>query len=41
LNIDGREGLQSLIEDVKTGRADFEFIVVYDVKPLGPILRRR
>jgi DNA invertase Pin-like site-specific DNA recombinase len=35
LNIDGREGFQSLIEDMKTGRADFEFIVVYDVSRWG------
>ncbi|WP_256378843.1 recombinase family protein [Bradyrhizobium sp. Ai1a-2] len=35
LNIDRREALQRLINDVKSGRADFEFILVYDVSPWG------
>jgi DNA invertase Pin-like site-specific DNA recombinase len=35
LNIDGREGLQRLIEDVKSGRAEFEFVLVYDISRWG------
>lgn len=35
LNIDGRNGLQSLIADVKGGRADFAFIIVYDISRWG------
>jgi DNA invertase Pin-like site-specific DNA recombinase len=35
LRIDGRDGLQRLIEDVETGRADFKTILVYDVSRWG------
>ena len=35
LNIGGREGLQRLLEDVRTRRVDFEFILVYDVSRWG------
>ena len=38
LTLDGRDGLQSLINDVRCGRADFEFILVYDV--MGAIKAR-
>ncbi|WP_330696693.1 recombinase family protein [Fontisubflavum oceani] len=31
LSIGGRAALQQLIEDVETGRADFNIILVYDV----------
>ena len=36
VRIDGREDLQRLIRDVKGGEADFNVILVYDTKPLGP-----
>lgn len=35
LNIDGRAGLQNLIADVESGRADFSVILVYDVSRWG------
>ena len=35
LNISGRAGLQRLISDVRTGQADFESILVYDVSRWG------
>jgi Resolvase, N terminal domain len=35
LDIDRREALQNLIDDVRTGRADFKFILVYDVSRWG------
>jgi DNA invertase Pin-like site-specific DNA recombinase len=35
LNIEGRDALQSLIADVKNGRADFATILVYDVSRWG------
>jgi DNA invertase Pin-like site-specific DNA recombinase len=35
LNIERRAALQRLIEDVKNGRADFNFILVYDVSRWG------
>lgn len=35
LNIRGRDALQQLIEDVQSGRADFEAILVYDVSRWG------
>ena len=35
LRIDGRDALQRLIEDVQTGRADFDVILVYDVSRWG------
>jgi DNA invertase Pin-like site-specific DNA recombinase len=35
LDIDGRQALQDLIGDVKSGRADFECILVYDVSRWG------
>ncbi len=35
LNIDGRDGLQRLINDVETGQADFSVILVYDVSRWG------
>jgi DNA invertase Pin-like site-specific DNA recombinase len=35
LDIDGREALQNLIGDVRAGRADFKFILVYDVSRWG------
>lgn len=35
LSIERREALQRLIEDVKTGRADFQFVLVYDVSRWG------
>ncbi|KVG09885.1 hypothetical protein WJ25_11735 [Burkholderia thailandensis] len=31
LSIDGRQALQQLIQDVESGRADFNMILVYDV----------
>lgn len=31
LRIDGRQALQQLLDDVETGRADFNIILVYDV----------
>lgn len=35
LMLEGRPGLQSLLADVESGRADFETIVVYDVSRWG------
>jgi DNA invertase Pin-like site-specific DNA recombinase len=35
LNIERREALRRLIEDVKNGRADFNFVLVYDVSRWG------
>jgi len=35
LSIKGRDALQSLIEDVETGAADFEVILVYDISRWG------
>lgn len=35
LNIDGRIGLQNLIADIESGRADFSIVVVYDVSRWG------
>lgn len=35
LNIEGRESLQGLLDDVKDGTADFEAILVYDVSRWG------
>jgi DNA invertase Pin-like site-specific DNA recombinase len=35
LTFDGRDALKSLIHDVKSGAADFEFILVYDVSRWG------
>lgn len=35
LDIDHREGLQRLIDDVDRGRADFEVILIYDVSRWG------
>ena len=35
LNIDGREGLQKLIADVRSRNTDFELILVYDVSRWG------
>jgi len=35
LRIDGRPALQQLIDDVQTGRADFQTILVYDVSRWG------
>jgi DNA invertase Pin-like site-specific DNA recombinase len=35
LRLDGREALQSLMHVVKSGQADFEFILVYDVSRWG------
>ena len=35
LNISGRAALQNLIRDVKSGRKEFEFILVYDVSRWG------
>jgi len=35
LNIDGRDALKQLIDDVQAGRADFETILVYDVSRWG------
>jgi len=35
LNIEGRDALKQLIDDVQSGRADFEFVLVYDVSRWG------
>ena len=35
LRLDGRAGLRSLIDEVKTGGADFDIILVYDVSRWG------
>ena len=35
LSIKGRDALQRLIEDVETGAADFEVILVYDISRWG------
>ena len=35
LNIDGRDGLQKLLSDVRAGNTDFELILVYDVSRWG------
>ena len=35
LRIDGRQALQRLIDDVETGSADFQIILVYDVSRWG------
>ena len=35
LRIDGRQALQRLIQDVQTGNADFQIILVYDVSRWG------
>jgi len=35
LRIDGRDALKQLIQDVQTGRADFQAILVYDVSRWG------
>lgn len=35
LDIGGREGLQSLIRDVKSGNTDFDHILVYDISRWG------
>jgi DNA invertase Pin-like site-specific DNA recombinase len=35
LNIDGRDALKSLIDDVTKGRADFSIILAYDVSRWG------
>src|SRR4051794_15156027 len=35
LRIAGRDALQKLIEDVQSGRADFDVILVYDVSRWG------
>jgi len=35
LRIDGRQALQQLIQDVETGRAEFNVILVYDVSRWG------
>ena len=35
LRIDGRQALQQLIEDVQSGNADFQVILVYDVSRWG------
>ena len=35
LRLDGRDGLKSLINDVKSGAADFKIILVYDVSRWG------
>ncbi|MBP8131388.1 MAG: recombinase family protein, partial [Candidatus Hydrogenedentes bacterium] len=35
LRLDGRDALKRLIEDVQSGRADFEAILVYDVSRWG------
>ncbi|WP_245276606.1 recombinase family protein [Mesorhizobium sp. L2C085B000] len=35
LNLGGRPGLQKLLADVESGRADFETVVVYDVSRWG------
>lgn len=35
LNIEGRQGLQSLLRDIEAGTADFEALLVYDVSRWG------
>lgn len=35
LNLEGREGLQRMFDDVTSGRADYEVILVYDVSRWG------
>lgn len=35
LNIEGRDALQRLIEDIEGGRADFDVVLVYDVSRWG------
>src|ERR1700761_2226434 len=35
LNLGGRSGLWSLIDDVKKGKADYEAVLVYDVSRWG------
>ncbi|MEA2936230.1 MAG: hypothetical protein QOD74_2876 [Variibacter sp.] len=35
LRLGGRDGLRSLIDEVRTGRADFDIILVYDVSRWG------
>lgn len=35
LNIDGREGLRTLLSDVVAGRADFNVVLVYDISRWG------
>jgi DNA invertase Pin-like site-specific DNA recombinase len=35
LNIEGRPGLQRLLSDIESGKADFETVVVYDVSRWG------
>lgn len=35
LNIEGRDALQQLLQDVQTGQADFSEILVYDVSRWG------
>ena len=35
LNLGGRHGLKRLLADVNEGRADFEFVLVYDVSRWG------
>jgi DNA invertase Pin-like site-specific DNA recombinase len=35
LTLDGREALQRLMEDVNSGEADFEAILVYDISRWG------
>lgn len=35
LNIEGRDGLRLLIEEIEAGRADFEVLLVYDVSRWG------
>lgn len=35
LNIEGRQALQQLIQDVETGRAGYQALLVYDVSRLG------
>jgi len=38
LSIFGRTGLQNLLSDVESGRADFNLILVYDISRWGPFL---
>src|SRR5438270_1284969 len=35
LTLDGRDALQALINDVRSGSANFEFILVYDISRWG------
>jgi DNA invertase Pin-like site-specific DNA recombinase len=35
LNIEGRRGLQQILQDVTTGQADYEVILVYDISRWG------